>query len=261
MPIKAYLNTANGFTDATSTYFSDNNNGFWNTITVTDINGDGKDDIIAGNLGLNSQVHATPDEPAKMYYADFDGNGNIDPIFTFYIQGKSYPYVSRDELNNQIFAMRRRFASYRDYASATIKNLFTPEELGKADSLTVNELHTSVFINTNGKFVKTALPAQAQFTYISKIIVDDFDKDGFKDLLLFGNHSDNRLKLGSIDAGYGILLKGDGKGNFTYVPQTVSGMCIKGDVKSALQMNIRQQQYIFAGVSGSALQVYKVNGE
>lgn len=259
MPIKAYINSANGFTDATSTYFENGNNGFWNTLTITDINGDGKDDIIAGNLGLNSQVHATVDEPAKMYYADFDGNGNIDPIFTFYIQGKSYPYVSRDELNNQIFAMRRRFVSYRDYSSATINNLFTPEELAQADSLTVNELHTSIFINANGKFVKTALPAQAQFTYISKIIADDFDKDGFKDLLLFGNHSDNRLKLGSIDAGYGILLKGDGKGNFAYVPQTRSGMCIKGDVKAALQMNVRQSQYIFTGISGSALQVHKVN--
>ena len=77
--------------------------------------------------------------------------------------------------------------------------------------------------------------------------------------MLFGNHSDNRLKLGSIDAGYGILLNGDGKGNFMYMPQPVSGMCIKGDVKSALMMNVRQSKYIFAGVAGSALQVYKVN--
>lgn len=259
MPVKAYINSANGFTDATATYFENGNNGFWNTITIADVNDDGKDDIIAGNLGLNSQVHATTEEPAKMYYADFDGNGNIDPIFTFYIQGKSYPYVSRDELNNQIFAMRKRFVSYRDYAAATINNLFAPQELALADSLTVNELHTSIFINTNGKFVKTALPAQAQFTYISKIMADDFDKDGYKDLLLFGNHSDNRLKLGSIDAGYGILLNGDGKGNFTYVPQIVSGMCIKGDVKSALQMNVGDMLYILTGVSGSALQVYKVN--
>jgi hypothetical protein len=137
--------------------------------------------------------------------------------------------------------------------------MFTPDELAKADTLVVNELHTSLFINQNGKFVKTSLPAQAQFTYISKIIADDFDKDGQQDLLLLGNHSDNRLKLGSIDAGYGILLKGDGKGNFTYVPQTASGLCIKGDVKSALNINIRQSQYILAGVVGGALQVYKVN--
>ena len=194
-----------------------------------------------------------------MYYADFDGNGNIDPIFTCYVQGKSYPYVSRDELNNQIFAMRKRFTSYRDYSNATINDIFTPDELAKADSLTVNELHTSLFINQNGKFIKTNLPEQAQFTYISKIIADDFDKDGKKDLLLLGNHSDNRLKLGSIDAGYGLLLKGDGKGNFVYVPQTTSGLCIKGDVKSALDININQSQYILAGVVGNALQVYKVN--
>ena len=116
-----------------------------------------------------------------------------------------------------------------------------------------------LFINQDDKFIKTTLPEQAQFTYISKIMADDFDGDGNKDLLLFGNHSDNRLKLGSIDAGYGILLKGDGKGSFVYVPQTISGLCIKGDVKSALSMNIHQSGYILAGVEGSTLQVYKVN--
>ena len=259
MPIMVYINTGNGFTESTSTYFNANNNGFWNTLTIADVNGDGKEDIIAGNLGLNSQIKCSQDEPGKMYYADFDGNGNIDPIFTCYVQGKSYPYVSRDELNNQIFAMRKRFTSYKDYADATITNIFTPDELKKADSLIVDELHTSLFISQNGKFVKTTLPKQAQFTFISKIIADDFDKDGNKDLLLLGNHSDNRLKLGSIDAGYGILLKGDGKGDFEYVPQTVSGICIKGDVKSALNINVHQSQYILTGVVGDALQVYKVN--
>ncbi len=261
MPIMVFINNANGFTDATSTYFPNGNNGFWNTLTIADVNGDGKDDIIAGNLGLNSQIHCNPNEPGKMYYADFDGNGNIDPIFTCYVQGKSYPYVSRDELNNQIFAMRKRFTSYRDYSNATITDIFTPDELSKADTLVVNELHTSLFINQNGKFVKTTLPVQAQFTYISKIIADDFDNDGKKDLLLLGNHSDNRLKLGSIDAGYGILLKGDDKGNFLYVPQTVSGLSIKADVKSALDININQSHYILAGVVGDKLQVYKVNNK
>ena len=259
MPVKSYINSANSFTDATATYFPGNNNGFWNTLTVTDINGDGKDDIIVGNLGLNSQVHASSDEPAKMYYADFDGDGNLDPVFNFYIQSTSYPFVSRDELNNQITGMRKRFTTYRDYASATITDIFSPDEISKSDSLTVNELHTCAFINTNGKFIKTVLPSQAQFTYISKIIADDFDKDGKTDLLLFGNHTDNRLKLGAIDASYGTLLKGDGKGGFIYIPQTLSGMSIKGDVKSALQMNVGQYPYIFAGVAGSALQVYKVN--
>ncbi|WP_415160212.1 VCBS repeat-containing protein [Parafilimonas sp.] len=259
MPVEAYINSANDFTDATATYFPGSNNGFWNTLAVADINGDGKDDIIAGNLGLNSQIRASADEPAKMYYADFDGDGNPDPIFNFYIQGKSYPFVSRDELNNQITAMRKKFTTYRDYASATITDIFSPDEISKADSLMVNELHTCTFINTDGKFIKTALPSQAQFTYISKIIADDFDKDGKTDLLLLGNHSDNRLKLGAVDASYGTLLKGDGKGSFTYIPQTRSGMCIKGDVKSALMMHVQQSRYLFAGAAGSSLQVYKVN--
>ncbi len=259
MPVSVFINYPSGFINETSAYFPAGNNGFWNAITITDVNKDGKPDIVAGNLGLNSQIRCSMEEPGKMYYADFDGNGNIDPVFTFYIQGVSYPYVSRDELNNQIFAMRKRFASYESYSKATIHDIFTPQELAKADSLVVNELHTCLFINQDGKFVKKDLPVQAQFTYISEIIADDFDKDGNVDLLLLGNHSDNRLKLGSIDAGYGICLKGDGRGNFRYIPQTQSGMSIKGDVKSALDIRVLQSKYILAGVSGSSLQVYKVN--
>ena len=100
---------------------------------------------------------------------------------------------------------------------------------------------------------------EAQFSTISKILVNDFDGDGKQDLLLFGNRSDNRLKIGSIDANYGCLMKGKGDGQFTYVPQTISGLSVKGDVKSAEMIHVQNEKYICIGVADGPMQFYKMN--
>ena len=259
MPIKIFINTTAGFVDKTNDYFTEPNNGFWFTLNIADVDGDGNEDIIAGNLGLNSPIKASEKEPAEMYYADFDGNGSIDPFFNFYVQGKTYPFVSRDELNEQIYPMRRKFSSYKNYADAQMKEIFTPEELAKAGLLSVNETRSICFLNRGGKFIKKVLPIQAQFSVVSKILAKDFNHDGKMDLLLLGNHADNRLKIGSIDANYGCLLTGDGKGNFEYVPQPLSGLSVTGDVKSAEEMIIDGKKYITIGIPGSDLIFYKQN--
>ncbi|SEP05615.1 VCBS repeat-containing protein [Mucilaginibacter sp. OK283] len=257
MPITIFINTKEGFTDKTADYFNTPQKGFWNKIAFADVNGDGKPDLIAGNLGLNTQIKATDKEPAEMYFTDVDGNGSIDPFFNFYIQGKSYPFVSRDELNEQIYPMRRKFNSYKMYADATINEIFSTDNMAKADKLSINNMQTTVYLNIDGKFAAISLPTEAQFAPANQILTGDFDHDGHTDILLLGNHSDNRLKIGSIDANYGCLLKGDGKGGFTYVDQPTSGLSVIGDVKSAVEVNINNTLYLLIGVSDGPLQFYK----
>ncbi|GGH01216.1 VCBS repeat-containing protein [Mucilaginibacter phyllosphaerae] len=257
MPITVWINTKEGFTDKTADYFSTQPKGFWFKIAFADVNGDGKPDLIAGNLGQNTQLRASEKEPAEMYFADFDNNGSIDPFFNFYTQGKNYPFVSRDELNEQIYPMRRRFSSYKAYADASITEVFTPQELATATKLSVNETRTTLFINQNGKFTASILPVEAQFAPVSQILTNDFDHDGKTDLLLLGNHADNRLKIGSMDANYGCLLKGDGKGGFTYVDQSASGLSVTGDVKSALEVQINKATYLLIGTATGPLKFYK----
>lgn len=259
MPLTIFINSPAGFLDQTNEYFDKPENGFWFTLNLTDVDGDGKEDIIAGNLGMNSPLDISDKEPAELFYADFDGNGSIDPFLNFYVQGKSYPFVSRDELNEQIYPMRKKFTSYKHYADAAMGEIFTKEELAKSAKLSAVENRTVCFLSKNNKFVKTALPLQAQFSIVSKILTGDFNYDGKTDLLLFGNHTDNRLKLGSIDANYGCLLTGDGKGNFKYINQPVSGICVTGDVKSAEKIVIDGKKYIAVGVADGELIFYKEN--
>ncbi|MCX6215381.1 VCBS repeat-containing protein [Spirosoma sp.] len=257
MPIKVYLNTKEGFVDRTKQYFPEEEKGFWLSLTIADVNGDGQNDILAGNLGTNSQIKFSSKEPVEMVYADFDNNGSIDPFVSFYVQGTAYPFVSRDELNDQIYAMRKKFAFYKDYANATISTIFPADELANAPKLTATECHSTCFLSKKGQFEKQILPVEAQFAPITNIVCDDFDQDGQLDVLLLGNKSDNRLKLGSMDANYGCFLKGNGKGGFTYVNQPASGLSVIGDVKSVIDIDIHRTKYLLIGAFNEPLQAYK----
>ncbi|HEX9509458.1 MAG TPA: FG-GAP repeat protein [Puia sp.] len=198
--------------------------GWWNKLLVEDLNHDGHPDLVIGNLGLNTQCKASDQEPAEIYYKDFDNNGSVDPILCFYIQHKSYPYVTRDELLDQINMMRSRFPDYKSYADATITDVFTTEELSGAHHLLANYLKTAYFeSDAHGRLHEKDLPIEAQFSPVYTIKALDFDNGGNKDLLLCGNINQSRLRFGKYDANYGLLLKNDGKGNFTYISQQRSG--------------------------------------
>ena len=238
MPVTVFINNNGKLENKTNEYFDENYSGWWNKIAVTDLNKDGKQDLVIGNLGSNTQCKVSDKEPAEMYYKDFDGNGTIEPILCFYIQGKSYPFLSKDELVSQINSMSKKFQHYQDYADATLQDVFTPEQLKNAGHLTANILTTTYFERSNnGKFHIKNLPVQAQFSPVFTITPIDCNEDGNEDLLLCGNINHARLRFGNYDANYGVLLKGDGKGNFTYINQQQSGFKLKGDVRSVLNLN------------------------
>jgi hypothetical protein len=238
MPITVLENRQGKLIDASNHYFAKPYSGWWNCLAAGDWNGDGRPDLIVGNLGLNSQCRASDSEPAEMYYKDFDGDGRIDPILCLYIQHKSYPYVTRDEMLEQINMLRRRFPDYKSYAEATIGQVFTPEELAGTKRLKAGHLATALFLSdSSGKLHEASLPVQAQYAPIYTVTSLDYDHDGKGDLLLCGNMNHARLRFGKYDANYGVLLHGDGKGAFRYVDQGVSGLNLRGDVRGVEQLN------------------------
>jgi hypothetical protein len=233
-------------------------NGWWNSFELFDADRDGDMDMIAGNWGLNSQIKANAKEPVEMIWKDFDSNGSIDPFLCCYIQGRSYPYVSRDELLDQVYPMRKKFTSYKSYADAAMQDVFDETELKDAGKMQATHLATTYFENRDGQFFEKTLPLQAQFSPVYKIIVQDWNKDGFDDLLLLGNNEYPRLKIGKMDASFGTVLLNDGKAGFRFVQNKEAGLLVAGDVKDAAVIRIKNDRYLLIGINNSELLTYKL---
>ena len=255
MPISIFISKEEQLINQTSDYFKGAYNGWWNTIAVGDFNKDQQPDLLVGNVGTNTPFQISEAEPGEIYFKDFDQNGSVDPFFSSYTQGKSYPYVTRDELLGQLSHLRSKYTSYESYADAQLTDIFAKGELKDAGHLQVQEMETSLFLSTaNGSYQKATLPIEVQYAPINATSILDFDKDGVEDVVLCGNNSHTRLRMGKLDANYGMLLKGDGQGTFQYINQAASGLDIRGDVQAVLAID----NILYFGINQGDLVAYEI---
>ena len=256
MPIKLFMNEDNNLVDRTKEYGLEKTNGWYNCIEAGDFNNDGLADFIVGNHGLNSRFKASDQEPASLYVNDFDQNGTIDQILTRFDEGVSYPLVLKQDLVGQIPSLKKKYLHFNQYANKTITDIFNPTQLEHSIVLNAYTFETAVWINQkNGGFKKLNLPIQAQFSPVYAIVVDDFDGDKNLDVLMGGNLYRAKPETGIYDGSYGLMLKGNGKGNFVALSSRESGILIKGEIRSLKKIEYKKQRMVLVGKNNDKMEV------
>jgi enediyne biosynthesis protein E4 len=254
MPISIFSRSGNTWNNTTSEYFQMPQVGLWTDLLIGDLDGDGRPELFVGNHGKNSQLFASDTQPMELLYKDFDGNGSMDAILSYYIQGEKYPSPSRDEVLGQVLFLKKRYLDFKSFSEVKMDDLFSPEERQGSHSIFINRLESSYYsLDENKKFQPVELPIQAQFSPVFAAASVDIDGDGTMDLIFGGNLFDTKLKLGRFDANQGSVLLGNGKGGFRILPQAELGLSIKGEIRKIEVFG----EYLLFYVKDEGIHLYK----
>jgi len=237
MPVRVFHQENGKFADRTKEAGLSDTNGWWNSVQAVDLHGNGRPDLVLGNLGLNSYLRASRKEPARLHVGDFSHGGGLEQILTFYKNGVSYPIAGRDELVRKIPSLRSKYPSYSSFGASRIEDIFPAADLKAAQVREAYTFASSVARNNgNGTFTLEQMPVEAQLAPIYASLAGDFDGDGRTDLLVGGNFYGMTPVFGRYDASYGLMMRGSGDGRLTPVDIEQSNLVIEGQVRDMKEL-------------------------
>lgn len=232
--------------------------GWWNQLHIADVDQDGDNDIIAGNLGLNYKFHATAEKPFHVYTNDFDYNGTADVFLAKYYKGAEVPVRGKTCATQQVPHLAQKISSFNDFASKDLAGILGPS-VKTALHYEAVEFRSGIFINEGaGEFNFSPFSNEVQQSLINSIVYTDMDGDNVEDLLLAGNNYMSEIETTRADAGIGIFLKGLGKGNFKAISNQQSGFFADKDVRALIAIKNKGYAGIFVINNNNRHQLFQL---
>jgi hypothetical protein len=257
MKVSVFVNEGGHFTNVTSLAGLDQSSGWWNCVKAADLDLDGDMDLVCGNLGLNSMLRASTEEPVEMFLNDFDNNGVPDQIITAYDHGISYPIASLDELTRQIIGLENKYPEYSGFGGERAEDIFGTEQLGRSYVQRAVLFESCIFINNGaGGFEIKELPAEAQFSPLRDLEVNDLNNDDIPDLILAGNNYGARPSLGRQDACHGWLMLGKEDLSYEVLKPVESGFSLNGDIRKIHYLSMAGSKSIVLVCNNGDTQVF-----
>jgi len=244
MEILVLENNKGVFSNTSDKHELKNTRGLWWSITASDLDNDGDDDYIVGNLGLNNKFKASKEHPFKVYANDFDNNGTNDIVLAKFYKDDYVPVRGRECTSQQMPYVADKFKDFNSFASSKLLDILPNDKVKDAVIYEISNFESIILINENGKLIKKILPIEAQVSPIKSSIVMDVNQDGNNDIVLVGNHYGVEVETTRYDAGFGAVLIGDGNNNFSFMPPSKSGFHVPLDSRDIKQFKQKNQSVI-----------------
>ncbi|MEZ4885399.1 MAG: VCBS repeat-containing protein [Chitinophagales bacterium] len=232
--------------------------GWWNFVVAEDFDGDGDLDILAGNMGRNSKLKPTPEQPVRLYVEDFDNNEQVESVMTYYVGGREIPFANYAELTKRMVKLKKRYLYSKDLAKASIEEIFGADKLKSAIKWEANTGVSAYFENAGVEGFKFhPLPNELQFSSLKAAAIMDAEKKNRQktEVILGGNFYENNVELGRYDANFGNVLSIDDNGNIQLQSYPIGNLSIEGQVRNIARIHIAGKSCFILAKNDAALQV------
>lgn len=257
MEIKVLENESGSFADVSSDYGLEDTRGMWWSITASDLDNDGDEDYIIGNLGKNNKFKASEEHPFKVFANDFDSNGTNDIVLAKYYKDDYVPVRGRECTSQQMPYVAEKFKDYHSFASSKLIDILPEDKVDEAVVYEIKSFESIILINDNGQLKRQTLPIQAQISPIKSSLVMDVNNDGNMDIITVGNHYGVEVETTRYDAGYGTVLLGDGANNFKFLSPDQSGFYVPTDSRDIINIEQGETNLIIVANNNEKLTLFR----